>query len=62
METENAICVEKIPTREMTRYNAYGWLAEEMNLKRKDTHIALFDIDQCKRVIELLNDRKEKHK
>lgn len=41
-------------TRKMTRYNAYGWLAKEMNLKRKDTHIALFEVEQCKKVVELL--------
>ncbi len=44
----------KGPTRRMTRYNAYGWLSKEMNLKRKDTHIALFEVEQCKKVVELL--------
>lgn len=43
----------KKPTRIMTRYNAYGWLANNMGLTRKDTHIALFEIEQCKKVIEL---------
>lgn len=41
-------------TRRMTRYNAYGWLSKEMNLNRKDTHIALFEVEQCKKVVELL--------
>lgn len=44
----------KGPTRRMTRYNAYRWLSKEMNLKRKDTHIALFEVEQCQKVVELL--------
>ena len=47
----------KGPTRRMTRYNAYRWLAKEMNLERKDTHIALFEVEQCKKVIELLKNK-----
>lgn len=41
-------------TRIMTRHNAYGWLAKQMNLTRDETHIALFEIEQCKKVLELL--------
>lgn len=44
----------KGPTRKMTRYNAYRWLAKTMNLERIDTHIALFEVEQCKKVVELL--------
>lgn len=44
-------------TREMTRYNAYGWLSKQMNLTRDETHIALFEIEQCKEVLKLLNNR-----
>ena len=44
-------------TREMTRYKAYGWLAKQMNLTRDETHIALFEIEQCKEVSKLLNNR-----
>ena len=40
-------------TRKMTRYNAYGWLSKQMNLTRNETHIALFEIEQCKQVIEI---------
>lgn len=44
-------------TRVSTRYKAYGWLAYEMHLKREDTHIALFEIEQCKQVISLAKQR-----
>lgn len=33
---------------------AYRWLAEQMNLPLKQTHIGLFDIDQCRKVIEIV--------
>ena len=41
-------------TRRMTRYNAYGWLAKQMGLSRKETHIALFEIEQCQKVIDIV--------
>lgn len=34
------------------RVNAYKWLSKEMNLDPIYTHIGMFDIDQCKLVIE----------
>lgn len=37
----------------MTRYKAYSWLSNKMNLPGKDAHIALFEVEQCKKVIEL---------
>lgn len=45
------------PTRISTRYKAYGWLAHKMHLKREDTHIAHFEIEQCKQVIKLVKQR-----
>ena len=45
------------PTRITSRYNAYRWLAYELNMKRKDTHIANFEIEQCKKVIKLVKQR-----
>ena len=45
------------PTRISTRYKAYGWLAHKMHLKREDTHIAHFEIEQCKQVIKLAKQR-----
>jgi len=46
-------------TRKMTRYKAYGWLSSKMNLKKDETHIALFEVEQCKKVLELLKEREE---
>lgn len=31
----------------------YKWLAEQMGIGRDDCHIGLFDIDQCRRVVEI---------
>lgn len=47
----------KSPTRIMTRYDAYKWLANKMNLKIEETHIALFEIEQCNKVIELVKEK-----
>ena len=47
----------KSPTRIMTRYEAYKWLANKMNLKIEETHIALFEIKQCNKVIELVKEK-----
>lgn len=47
----------KRPTRIMTRYMAYGWLADKMGLEQKYTHIALFEIEQCKKVVKLVKEK-----
>ncbi len=39
------------------RNAAYAWLAEKMGLPKEQTHIGMFDIDQCKRVIQIMNER-----
>lgn len=44
----------KSPTRIMTRHNAYKWLSEKMDLKKEKCHIALFEIEQCKQVIDIV--------
>lgn len=36
-----------------SRTVAYAWLSERMGLPKEETHIGMFDIDQCKRVIEV---------
>lgn len=35
------------------RSEAYEWLAEQLKIARDDCHIALFDLEQCRRVVEL---------
>lgn len=49
----------KSPTRIMTRHNAYKWLSNKMNIPKNDCHIALFEIEQCKKVIEILGKESE---
>lgn len=44
----------KQPTRIMKRLDAYKWLSKKMGLKLEETHIALFEIEQCEKVIELV--------
>lgn len=43
--------------RTMARNQAYAWLANAMGLPKKETHIGMFDVDQCRRVVELVNNR-----
>lgn len=40
----------------MTRKDAYGWLAHALGLPVKDAHIAMFDLDLCKKVITVSYD------
>ena len=35
----------------------YAWLAHEMGLTKDECHIGMFDIEQCKQVIELVSAR-----
>lgn len=39
------------------RKAAYAWLAKEMHLPEAETHIGMFDVSQCKRVIQIINER-----
>ena len=39
--------------RRLTRAQAYGWLAKQLGIKKKETHIGWFDLDQCRRVVEV---------
>jgi hypothetical protein len=38
---------------DMPRRDAYSWLADALGLDREDTHIGLFDLTMCRRVIEV---------
>lgn len=38
------------------RNDAYAWLAKQMNLPRKQTHIGMFDMTDCKAVIRIITD------
>ena len=35
------------------REKSYIWLSKELGLKKEDTHIGMFDVDTCKKVVEI---------
>jgi uncharacterized protein YbaR (Trm112 family) len=35
------------------RHKAYKWLSEQMGIDFEFTHIGMFDVDQCKQVVEI---------
>ena len=37
------------------RNAAYAWLSQQMHLPIEKTHIGMFDVAECKRVIEICN-------
>ena len=37
----------------MSRSKAYRWLSKQLGIRFEDTHIGMFDMDQCQRVIEV---------
>lgn len=39
----------------MTRNEAYRWLQKTMGLTKEEGHIGKFDVDQCRRLIELID-------
>lgn len=40
----------------MSRREAYGLLSAKMGIPREDTHIGMFDLEQCRKVIEVLRE------
>lgn len=36
-----------------TRQQAYGWLAEQLGIPFAKTHIGMFDVDLCRRTVEV---------
>jgi len=41
----------------MKRNQAYKWLAVQLGIESRDCHIGMFDIETCKKVIELPNEK-----
>jgi hypothetical protein len=39
-------------SRTMSRKDAYRWLSETLGIPFKETHIGMFDVETCKRVVE----------
>lgn len=42
-------------TGNMVRKEAYRFLCEKMNMTEAQAHIGKFDVDECKRLVEILN-------
>lgn len=40
-------------SKKEARGKAYSWLTEELGIEPEETHIGFFDVDQCKKVVEL---------
>ncbi len=40
------------------RNAAYAWLAGKMGLAKEETHIGMFDVSQCKQVIQIMYDER----
>lgn len=38
---------------------AYDWLSKQIGIPREETHIGMFDIEQCKQVIRICNQRRK---
>ena len=41
----------------MWRKNSYNWLSQKLWIEFDDCHIAMFDIDTCKKAIQLLTNK-----
>ncbi len=42
----------------MHRSKAYSWLSKQLNIPGALTHIGMFDVEECKKVIEVCNQQK----
>ena len=47
----------KEPTRIMKRNDAYSWLSKQLGIKKQETHIAWFEIEQCDKTVELVKNK-----
>jgi hypothetical protein len=48
-------------SHQMTRSAAYRWLRKELNISEHDCHIGKFDVETCRRVVQLCRQRSESH-
>lgn len=42
-------------TKSKARKAGYRWLSEQMGIPYKQTHIGFFNLDECRRVVEICN-------
>lgn len=40
-------------SKSKARHKAYKWLSQQMGMSIKVAHIGMFDVDQCKQVVEI---------
>lgn len=41
----------------MSRGAAYEWLAERMGLPEKECHIGMLDVEQCRKVVQIMKEK-----
>lgn len=41
------------PAGSFDRKGAYKWLADQLGISRDECHIGMFDVEQCRRVVEI---------
>ena len=46
-------------TKQMSRSKAYGWLAKQLGLPKEKTHIGMFDVETCRRVVAVCFERQK---
>jgi len=44
---------KEIKNKHIARSKAYKWLAKEMDIDKKHTHIGMFNVEQCEKVVLL---------
>ncbi len=44
---------------QITRRDAYKWLAEQLGISEEETHIGMFDVNRCKQAIAVCKKRME---
>ena len=45
-------------SKSRARHAGYKWLANELGIRYKDCHIGMFDVDQCRRVVEIIENHR----
>ena len=43
------------------RGDAYKWLSEQMKLPVSETHIGMFDVEQCRQVVSIMENERNKN-
>jgi len=46
-------------SRQMSRRSAYKWLAESLGIEKKNAHIGMFDVQECRAVVAAVKEKKK---